>query len=284
MDYPCDSLSQLRLSIAHDLLDPATERSLLVRAKAGDREAEEELIAKNQRLVFSIARRYLCISGDQELTDLAQYGNEGLRTAIEKFDLSLPWRFSTYAVNWIRKEIRRNGIKFGNDRSFSHGVRELQFSYRRIQAKLYQSLGRKPTNPEIAKAMGISERRVNDIQRANQPAVRLDAEPSYLSRDGMGDGMESIIPDPEAGIFPEELEDEDGREHLREQIADAVQCLDPRSAEVIARRFGLSPYDHEFTLIEIADCMGVSKERIRQVQKTALDKLRIILTLSPEKD
>ena len=231
---------------------------------SGDQEAKEKLINSNLRLVINIAKRYINRPGMQ-LLDLIQEGNMGLIKAVEKFDYTKGFRFSTYATWWIKQHITR-GIADQSKtiRTPVHMVETIN-KLGKISRQLLQELNREPTAAEIAERMGISEAKVIDIQRVQQDPISLENPVGEEDDSKIGDFVED-----ESARSPIEIA---MQAQLKEQLMGIINMLTPREQKVIRLRYGLDDA-HPRTLEEVGREFNVTRERIRQIEAKALKKLR----------
>ncbi len=241
----------------------AEEAELIRRAKQGDRRAQERLIDANLRLIYRIARRYRCRSYSQE--DLVQEGVVGLMLAMERWDADRGCRLSTYAVHWIRQAIARAVEQ--NDRLI-HVPLQASVDLRRLlrlRDELERSLGRTPTEEQLAEATGLSEDRVRQLLATAEDAISLEAA---VGCDEDTSLME-LAEDPDA-INPEQ---DALLGEYRSQLRQLVGTLRPRERQVVVERFGFDGR-HPQTLEEISRQLQVSRERVRQIEARAIQKLR----------
>ena len=249
----------LRDAAKYELLTADEETDLAVRIADGDEAARKRLICCNLRLVVSIAKRYQ--GRGLPFLDLIQEGNLGLIKAVEKFDYTKGYKFSTYATWWIRQAVSRSIADDSRLIRIPVHMFELINSISKVSKTLNQQLGREATDEEIAEILKITPKKVKEARKYGENVVSLDTPVSEEDDGRLGD----FIPD-ESTPSPE---DEVTILMLREAIEETLKTLEPREAEVLRLRFGIGQ-DRAYTLDEIGKQLGVTRERIRQIETKAL--------------
>lgn len=246
------------------LLSAEEERNYAKRAMEGDEYAKSVLCESNLRLVVSVAKRYVGKTS-MSFLDLIQEGNLGLIRAVDKFDYTKGFKFSTYATWWIRQAITRAMADLSRTIRIPVHMVETINKYVKVSRMLMQKLGREPSIEEIAAEMGLSVAKVMEIQRIAQDPISLET-PMGEEDDGK---MADVIVD-ETAKSPA---DSAGQSLLREQLLAVIDTLTPREQEVIRQRYGLMD-GRQKTLEEVGKEFSVTRERIRQIEAKALRKLK----------
>jgi len=248
------------------LLTGDEEKELAKRAEKGDEEARQRLIKANLRLVVSIAKRYARRSPQLSILDLTQEGNIGLARAVSKFDYRRGFKFSTYATWWIRQAITRALADQSRTIRIPVHMVEIISKYTQTKRRLSQELGREPLPEEIAIEMDVDVNKIHYIQKISQEVLSLE---SPISEDDEDSTLQEFIRD-EKSLTPIQLTD---RTLLREKIKEVLVDLTEREQEILKMRFGLvDGITH--TLEEVGNKFNVTRERIRQIEAKALEKIR----------
>jgi RNA polymerase primary sigma factor len=243
-------------------LDEAYRRDLELIAEDG-RRAKAHMLEANLRLVVSVAKKYS--DRGLSLLDVVQEGNLGLIRAVEKFDYSKGYKFSTYAMWWIRQAIQRGFADSARTIRLPVHVLEMLSKLSRVERDMHQRLGREPTPEELAVELDRTPDQIEELLRTSRQPISLDSTIGEDGETSIGDLIEDVDA-PEAS----ELVD---RQLMAEQLRSALDALTPREATIMAMRFGL--YDgNPHTLDEIGRALGLTRERIRQLEKQSLSKLR----------
>jgi len=268
-DSQYDSIQMYLREIGkYPLLTGQEERDLAKRILEGDSEARNLLARANLRLVVSIAKKYVGRSPDLTLLDLIQEGNLGLFKAVDKFDFTKGFKFSTYATWWIRQAITRALADQSRTIRIPVHMVETIAKYKQVSRRLSQDLGRDPLAEEIALEMGVDVEKIYQIEKIDQDTVSLESPVG----DDDGDGKSTLgdfIKDDKI-LSPDQ---EVARRILADQLREILDELSPKEREILKLRHGLEDGIYH-TLEEVGKKFGVTRERIRQIEAKALERIR----------
>ena len=250
------------------LLTPKEEIDLTRKVKKGDEMARKAMIRANLRLVINLAKRYMYLG--IPLIDLIEEGNLGLIKAVEKFEPSKGFRFSTYAAWWIKQGITRSISEQGKMIRIPVYMNELISKWRKTKERLSQKLKRMPKDEEIAKKLKLSKDKVEQINFwMSSSTSSLDAPIGDEENSQVSDLIEdknTASPDATIGVMMD-----------KERVNNLLDIMNDREKEILDMRFGLHD-SRTHTLAEVADKLGVSRERIRQIEEAALKKIKKLVT------
>ena len=244
------------------LLTADQEKELARAIEAGNTEARDRMVRANLRLVVNIARGYT--GKGLALQDLIEEGNLGLLRAVEGFDPAMNTRFSTYASYWIKQSIKRALVNTAKTIRIPAYMVELLAKWRRATNKLSDEYGRPPTTEEVAKLLGLPKKKLNIIKKA----IRVYNSTPQADQGEQGWSIEEMLMDSRGRTPDAELGETDDLK----QVMKLLDEMDPREATVLRLRFGLNDEEPK-TLKEIGECLGLTRERVRQIECEALAKL-----------
>ncbi len=244
------------------LLTADQEKTLARAIETGDINARDQMVRANLRLVVNIARGYT--GKGLALQDLIEEGNLGLLRAVEGFDPNMNTRFSTYASYWIKQSIKRALVNTAKTIRIPAYMVELLAKWRRATNKLSDELGRPPTHEEVAKLLGLPKKKLNIIKKA----IRVYNAAPQADQGEAGWSIEEMLMDSRAKTPDTEMVETDDLKH----VLILLEKMDKREATVLRMRFGLNDEEPK-TLKEIGECLGLTRERVRQIESEALAKL-----------
>lgn len=266
-DSSLDSVQMYLKEIGrHKLLTGAEEKDLAKKILAGDDEAKKALANANLRLVVSIAKKYIGRSSDLTLLDLIQEGNLGLFKAVEKFDWRKGYKFSTYATWWIRQAVTRALADQSRTIRIPVHMVETIAKYKQIYRRLSQDLGREPLPQEIATEMGVDVEKIHTIEKIDQSTASLDKP---TDDDDEKSTLGDFIADDKIASPDQDV----SHRILRDQIHEILNDLSPKERAILEMRHGLKDGVMR-TLEEVGKEFGVTRERIRQIEAKAHEKIR----------
>jgi RNA polymerase primary sigma factor len=244
------------------LLNAKQEKDLARRIELGDSEARDQMVRANLRLVVNIARSYT--GKGLALQDLIEEGNLGLLRAVEGFDPDMNTRFSTYASYWIKQSIKRALVNTAKTIRIPAYMVELLSKWRRATAKLNDELGRAPTQEEIARHLNLPKKKLNIIKKA----IRVYNSTPQTDQAETGWSLGEMLTDDRTKTPDNEMVEADDLSH----VLQLLDKMEPREATILRMRFGLDDQEPK-TLKEIGESLGLTRERVRQIESEALAKL-----------
>ena len=267
-ELPGDSVQMYLREIGRvGLLTGDEEVSLAKKIEKGDQLARKRLTEANLRLVVSIAKKYVGRAHNLSFLDLIQEGNIGLFRAVEKFDYRRGYKFSTYATWWIRQAITRSIADQSRTIRIPVHMVETINKYVQVTRRLVQELGREPLPEEIAAEMGLEVDKVRHIIKISQETISLEAQ---VGGDNDNDSVLADFIEDTESVMPNQVA---SQTLLKEHLQEALAYLTPREQKILIIRFGLED-GVTHTLEEVGQEFGVTRERIRQIEAKALEKIR----------